>query len=160
MAALLLRAAALLAPHGSNSAGCAEHGRNSDGSSDWTVLNNTDFPSNCRHPYVHGSGAQNCAVQCANRSDCVAVIFCAMCNAPGDSRPGACAFKCRSDNPVQKNDIEAIIVRSGKTTCAAPPPAPPGPPCSPAGRAAARCTSRRPRSQPRRRPLFADVRKF
>jgi hypothetical protein len=129
---LLLHAAAQLAPHESTSTGCAEHGRNCDGSSDWTVLNNTDFPSNCAsHPYAHGSGAQNCAVQCTNRSDCVAVIFCAMCNAPGDSSAGACAFKCRSDNPVQKKGIEAIIVRSGKTTCAAPPPVPPAPPPPP-----------------------------
>ena len=96
------------------------------------VLNDTDFPSNCpSQPYAHGSSAEGCAAQCAKRSDCVAAIYCGTCSAPGDSRAGACAFKCRSDNPVHKKGIQAVIVRPGKATCPAPAPAPAPPPPPP-----------------------------
>ena len=96
------------------------------------VLNDTDFPSNCAaRPYAHGSSAEGCAAQCVKRSDCVAAIYCATCSAPGDSRAGACAFKCRSDNPVHKKGIQAVVVRPSKATCPAPAPAPAPPPPPP-----------------------------
>jgi hypothetical protein len=92
------------------------------------VLNNTDFPSNCGNdPYHPSTGIQECGTLCENRTDCVAVIFTLPASgSAGDS--GACAFKCRSDNPVHKDGIRAIVVRPHKATCPpspAPPPAPP-----------------------------------
>jgi hypothetical protein len=89
------------------------------------VLNDTDFPSNCYpNPYAPSTSIEMCAALCTKRADCVATIF-----APGVAP--ACAFKCRSDNPVHKVGITAIIVRPGhKSTCVVPPPgpAPPAPP--------------------------------
>ena len=95
--------------------------------SGYTVLNNTDFPSNCANPYSAGLSAGDCAAQCTHRHDCVAVIFAPTAAPPGGTKPGACAFKCRSDNPTHNLGIQAVIVHPGKTTCTPPPP-PPSPP--------------------------------
>ena len=96
------------------------------------VLNNTDFPSNCGNdPYHPSTGIQECGTLCENRTDCVAVIFAPPAGglaggSAGDA--GACAFKCRSDNPVHKDGIRAIVVRPHKVTCPPPPAPPPAPP--------------------------------
>ena len=47
----------------------------------YTVLNNTDFPSNCggggagAYMYSRGTSALDCATQCAQRADCVASVW-------------------------------------------------------------------------------------
>ena len=84
-----------------------------------TVLNDTDFPTNCGSPYHPANGILECAALCEKRADCAAVIF------NPTASPPACAFKCRSDNPVRNPGITAVIVRPRKVTCGRPPPPPP-----------------------------------
>jgi mannan endo-1,4-beta-mannosidase len=89
------------------------------------ILNDTDFPSNCGNPYAPSQSLEHCAALCTARPDCVATIFVEA------GAASACAFKCRSDNPVPKPGITAVVVRPGKATCTLPPPPPPHPPPPP-----------------------------
>ena len=58
----------------------------------WNVLQNTDFPGNCHvNPDGPGASVEDCADQCAARSDCVAVSW----NGPQSKyHDGNCNFKC------------------------------------------------------------------
>ena len=89
----------------------------------WKVLQNADWPTNCHSsPYSHGNSAVDCAGQCLERADCVAVSW----NAPGSpSHDGSCNFKCSSKGQTVLAGEQGVLVRPGSADLCALPPFPP-----------------------------------
>ena len=57
---------------------------------DWTVLPNTDWSHDCAVPYSKGTSAADCANQCVNHTNCVAVSW----NSPkSKAKDNYCNFK-------------------------------------------------------------------
>jgi hypothetical protein len=100
--------------------------------SNWTVVNNTDWPHNCKHPGARGTSAFDCADQCLKLATCAAVSW----NGPlSESHNGYCNFKCSTQGRTSATGEEGVIVRTHNLcdppTPAPAPPAPPDPSLDP-----------------------------
>eukprot|EP00041_Stephanoeca_diplocostata_P009558 m.148036 g.148036 ORF g.148036 m.148036 type:complete len:892 (+) comp17789_c0_seq1:131-2806(+) len=90
----------------------------------YSVLENTDVNDNSRWNIGYGKGtsAQDCANQCNNMQNCVAISFNGPASPIHDSN---CNFKCYVEKLVQDKGEQTIVLRNGTNLCTVPPPPPP-----------------------------------
>lgn len=73
------------------------------------VLSDIDWPKNCIDARRAGSSAEDCARQCYDRFDCVAVGWI--------STEGNCYFKCSTDGQRSATGEQGVVVRPGENRC-------------------------------------------